>query len=84
MPQVLLLKLSKRTRTFITAITQIRGFSLNLSTSNNNFEKIFAGKIFSKEKRILKKQNRNFSEKHCVVTLINKNHWNGFYGMVSF
>ena len=41
MPQVLLLLykgVSKRSRTFIAAITQIRTFSLNLGTSNKNFE----------------------------------------------
>ena len=40
MPQVLLLlvRVSKRSRTFITVITQTRTFSLNLDTSNKNFE----------------------------------------------
>ena len=32
------LEVSKRSRTFITVITQIRTFSLNLGTSNKNFE----------------------------------------------
>ena len=30
--------MSKRSRTFITVITQIRTFSLNLGTSNKNLE----------------------------------------------
>ena len=32
------LEVNKRSRTFITVITQIRTFSLNLGTSNKNFE----------------------------------------------
>ena len=39
MPQALLLvKVSKRPRTFITVITQITTFSLNLAASNKNYE----------------------------------------------
>ena len=62
-PQVLLLliSVSKRSCTFITVITQIRAFSLNLGTSNQNFEttKYSMERSFQKEyeyqKRIFSK-----------------------------
>ena len=57
MPQVLLLLVSKRPRTFITLIMQIRKFLLNLGTCNKNFEAIedSLGRSFQKElKYILK------------------------------
>ena len=42
---------SKRSHTFITVIAQIMIFSLNLSTSNENFEtiKYSLGRFFQKE-----------------------------------
>ena len=74
MPQVLLLLVSKRPRTFITLIMQIRKFLLNLGTCNKNFEAIedSLGRSFQKELKYILKgiKKRNFSEKHCVVTLI--------------
>ena len=78
MPQVLLLLVSKRPRTFVTVIMQIRTFSLNLGTYNKNFEAIedSLGRSFQKELKYIlkgikkKKISGNFSEKHCVVTLI--------------
>ena len=74
MPQVLLLLVSKRPRTFITLIMQIRKFLLNLGTCNKNFEAIedSLGRSFQKELKYILKgiKKRSFSEKHCVVTLI--------------
>ena len=65
--------MSKRSHTFTTVVTQIITFSLNLGTSNKEFQnnQIFAGKIFSEGIRISKKKIvfRNLSEKHCVLTL---------------
>ena len=62
---------SKRPCTFITVIMQIRTFSLNLNTSNKNFEtKNIPWKyVFKSNKNIKKFCFQNFSEKHCVLTL---------------
>ena len=73
MPQVflLLVKVSKRSRTFITMFTQIITFSLNLGTSNKNFETIKCSleRSFQKKKEYQKKYDlpiyqfsRNFNK----------------------
>ena len=63
---------SKRSRTFLTVITQIRSFS-NWGTSIDNFQTT----KYSLERSFQKKWEyhkniffRNFSEKHCVLTLM--------------
>ena len=72
-PQVflLLVKVSKRSRTFITMFTQIITFSLNLGTSNKNFETIKCSleRFFQKKKEYQKKYDfpiyqfsRNFNK----------------------
>ena len=63
---------SKRSCTFITVITEIRTFSLNLCTSNKKFETTKYSQERSFQKiRISRKKIffGNFSEKHCVLTL---------------
>ena len=64
---------SKRSRTFITVIMQIRTFSLNLGTSNKNFEttKYSLKRSFQKKYEYQKKNIffRNCPEKQCVLTL---------------
>ena len=65
-------RVGKRSRTFIIVITQSHTFSLNLGTSNKNFEatKYFPGKFFQKEQEYQIKKNRKFPEKYCVLSFI--------------
>ena len=62
---------NKRSRTSIRLITLIMTFSLNLGTSNQNFEttKYSLKRSFQKEWECPKKFFfQNFSESHCVLT----------------
>ena len=68
--------MSKGSHTFITLIKLIMTFSLNLGTSNKSFEttKYSLENLFKRNKNIKKKKkNRNFLEKHYLVTLIEIN-----------
>ena len=54
---------SKRLRTFLTTITQIRTFSLNLGIKNSGITK------YSLERSFQKRKKKLFKEKHCTLTL---------------
>ena len=55
---------SKRLRTFLTTITQIRTFSLNLGIKNSGITKYSSERSFQERKK-----KRLFKEKHCALTL---------------
>ena len=64
--------MGKRSRTFIIVITQSHTFSLNLGTSNKNFEatKYFPGKFFQKEQEYQIKKIENFQKNTAFYHLL--------------